>query len=118
MTLADTSVWIDHFRAADSVLAEMLEEGEVCLHNFVLGELAAGSLRKRAQTVSLLGQMPRVGAATDQEVLHFLEEHRLYGVGLGWVELHLLAAARLNTLRLYTKDRSLRKVALRFVPVI
>ena len=118
MTLVDTSVWLDHFRTADPVLLELLEADEVCFHNFVLGELASGNFRNRAQTMSLLGQMPRIGATTDQEVLHFLEEHRLFGLGLGWVDLHLLAAARLHSARFYTKDRNLRKAALRFVAVI
>jgi len=47
MILADTSVWIELFRRGDRVLQNMLDEGQVLTHEFVLGELACGWLHDR-----------------------------------------------------------------------
>ena len=111
MILADTSVWIDHFRSYNTELASLLEEGEVLVHDFVIGELASGNLRDREATLHRLQRLPPVRTARHSEVLHLLEAHRLHGTGLGWVDLHLLTAAKLSNCRLLTLDRSLRDAA-------
>ena len=111
MILADTSVWIDHFRSYNTELARLLEEGEVLIHDFVIGELASGNLRDRKVTLHRLERLPPVRTARHSEVLHLLEAHQLQGTGLGWVDLHLLTAAKLSNCRLLTLDRSLRDAA-------
>ena len=45
------------------------------------------------------------------EVHHLLERHRLSGRGLGWIDVHLLASARLAAVPLITRDRALRDAA-------
>ena len=113
MVLVDTSIWIDHFRRGSSILAGLLEDGLVATHPAVIGELACGTLRQRATTLDLLGRLPTAVAASDVEALRLLDAHRLFGRGLGWVDVHLLAAAALTPCRLWTADRSLDQAARR-----
>ena len=113
MVLADTSIWIDHFRRVSRPLIALLEDGLVATHPAVIGELACGTLRERATTLDLLGRLPASIAAEDTEALRFLETHRLSGRGLGWIDMHLLAAAMLTPCRLWTTDKRLRHAARR-----
>lgn len=112
MILVDTSVWVDHFRRTDAVLARLLEMGEVLGHPCVIGELALGSLRDRSTVLGLLHQLPQAVTATHEEVLHLVQAERLDGLGIGYVDAHLLAAARLTPeCALWTRDRRLAAVA-------
>lgn len=114
MILVDTSVWISHFRRTDSRLVELLEAGDVLTHPMVIGELACGNLPKRDEVLSLLQQLPSAPAATDDEALTLIEHHRLMGRGVGYVDVHLLAAALLGDgVRLWTEDARLGAVARR-----
>jgi predicted nucleic acid-binding protein len=111
MILVDTSVWIDYLRAGDAELATLLNSGRVLMHPFVLGELACGNLHKRHEVLALLKDLPRSAAATDNEVLFFIEKHALMGRGIGYVDAHLLAAVALGgTTRLWTRDKHLRMI--------
>jgi len=109
--LVDTSVWVDHFRRGSGRLAALLEEGLVVCHPFVVGELACGHLRNRAEILESLSALPRVETADHEEVLRFLDSQRLYGTGLGWIDAHLLASAVLSGVRLWTRDRRLLRAA-------
>jgi predicted nucleic acid-binding protein len=109
--LVDTSVWIDHFRKGRSDLAERLLDGLVLIHPWVSGELACGSLKDRAAVLSDLAALPTVKPATDSEVLHLIEDRRLWGRGLGWVDVHLLASALLSHCRFWTLDKRLKQAA-------
>ncbi len=112
--LADTSVWIDHLRHGDAELAAALEAGQIWMHMFVLGELACGNLRSRAQrtqVLELLQALPAMPANTDSEVLFFIDQHELMGRGIGYIEMHLLASARLGGVPLWTRDKRLHAVA-------
>ena len=112
MILADTSIWIDHLRGGDALMTEQLERGSIAMHPFVLGEIALGSLKSRAELLQLLEAMPRTLVASDAEVMHMLDERALFGRGLGWVDVHLLAATLLTPgLRLWTRDQRLHAVA-------
>lgn len=112
MILVDTSVWMDHLRAGESRLASALNSGSVCIHPFVLGELACGNLRNRREVLSLLSTLPTVPAATEAEALGFIESQALMGRGIGYVDVHLLASAALSaTARLWTRDKRLAAVA-------
>lgn len=112
MILVDTSVWVDHLRAGDDGLVQLLEQGQVLAHPAIIGEVALGSLKRRAQVLGSLGELPQIHVATDGEVLHFIEEQELYGRGIGYIDAHLLAALRLTpgTL-LWTRDQRLLAVA-------
>jgi predicted nucleic acid-binding protein len=110
--LADTSVWIEHFRRGVPELAALLESGTVLTHPFVLGELACGNLRDRAEVLDLLGRLPFAPMASDPEVLAFIERRDLMGRGIGYVDAHLLAAVALaGDARLWTLDRRLAALA-------
>ena len=111
MTLVDTSVWIEHLRRGNRVLASHLEEGRVLCHPFVIGELACGSLRRRSEILSLLAALPQSDLADHSEVMTLIETNRLMGRGIGWVDVHLLCSARLTGVRLWTLDRRLAEVA-------
>jgi len=113
MTLVDTSVWVDHFRNHDAHLATELQRGAVVCHPFVRGELALGVLRRRQEVLSLLSELPEAGVVDDDEAMAFVEQHRLAGAGIGWVDVHLLASAILGGLPLWTRDRRLEGVARR-----
>jgi predicted nucleic acid-binding protein len=110
--LVDTSVWIDHLRTGDGRLAGLLESGLVLLHPFVLGEIALGPLRDRALVLDALSDLPHATSATDAEVLGFIDRCALAGRGIGYIDAHLLAAARLTPgAELWTSDRRLHDVA-------
>lgn len=111
MILVDTSVWVDHLRAGDDGLAVALETGDVLSHPLVIGELACGNLRNRRELLALLGKLPATPVASHAEALAFIEAHALAGRGIGFVDVHLLAAAALASARLWTRDRRLARVA-------
>lgn len=111
MILVDTSVWVDHLRSGDPRLAALLERGEVLMHPWVVGELACGHLRARRQVLALLEGLPVATLATHNEVLVLIEGHPLAGRGIGYLDAHLLAAARLSGSWLWTLDRRLASLA-------
>jgi hypothetical protein len=111
MVLVDTSVWVAHFREGDSHLKELLERGRVACHPFVIGELACGSLHNRKEILSLMEALPPAVMATHDEVMKLVENHRLMGVGLGYIDVHLLASALLTPAQIWTNDMSLRSIA-------
>ena len=112
MILVDTSVWIDHLRRGDPALITVLEAGRVLTHPFVVGELACGRLRRRAEILELLRALPRAPVATDEEALAFIERRHLMGRGIGYLDIHLLASVALaGTARLWTRDRRLAAAA-------
>ena len=111
MILVDTSVWVEHLRHGLPRLATLLQEGEVLIHPWVIGELACGNLRNRQQVLELLQGLPVATVASDAEVLLLIERDRLMGRGIGYVDVHLLASARLSYCRLWTQDRRLAAVA-------
>ncbi|MBA2565057.1 MAG: PIN domain-containing protein [Gemmatimonadetes bacterium] len=114
MILVDSSVWVDHLRGGEPALVSALGAGRVLMHPFVLGELACGNLRNRREVLGLLRRLPSAPTVTDSEALGFLEDHALMGRGIGYVDVHLLAATALaGAARLWTRDQRLAAVAAR-----
>lgn len=112
MILVDTSIWIDHLRAGNAQLVSLLEVGQVLVHPWVIGELALGHLSQRSEIVGLLRNLPQADSATDSEVLTLIDSHQLFGLGIGYVDVHLLAATMLTAgARLWTRDKRLAAVA-------
>jgi predicted nucleic acid-binding protein len=109
--LVDTSVWIDHLRRGNARLRGHLEAGEVASHPFVVGELACGNLKAREELLSLMAALPQVPMVEHEEVLAFVEQNRLMGRGLGWIDVHLLASALLAGTSLWTLDKGLGSAA-------
>ena len=105
--LVETSVWIDHFRRRSARLSDLLEQMQVWTHPFVIGELSCGTLSSRGEVLGLLEALPHVPLVEHEEVLAFIAVHRLHGRGLGWIDAHLLASARLAGQAFWTLDRRL-----------
>lgn len=116
MILVDSSVWIDHLRNGEPLLAGLLDAGRVLAHPFVIGELALGSLRQRDVILSALQDLPQAVVAGDDEVFRFIGQQALFGLGIGYIDAHLLAAVRLTSgASLWTRDKRLCAVADRLV---
>ncbi|MDJ0861290.1 MAG: type II toxin-antitoxin system VapC family toxin [Gammaproteobacteria bacterium] len=112
MILVDTSVWVDHLRAGDARLVELLESSTVAMHPMVLGELACGNLNDRETLLALWRNLPQLTVAADAEVLFLLDRHRLWGRGIGYLDVHLLTSVSLNPdARLWTRDKRLQESA-------
>ena len=112
MTLVDSSVWIDHLRAPNEILSALIERREVLTHPFVIGEIALGAIRSRAAILAALDELPSAPVARDDDVMFLIEEHQLFGRGVGYVDAHLIAASRLRPgTKLWTRDRRLLAVA-------
>ena len=112
MILADTSVWVDHLRRGDARLVELLTNARVLGHPAVAGEIALGSLANRREVLGLLANLPQAVTATHDEVLGYVERHGLCGLGICYVDAHLLAATALTpTASLWTRDKRLRAAA-------
>ncbi|HEX3685014.1 MAG TPA: PIN domain-containing protein [Bryobacteraceae bacterium] len=111
MFLVDSSVWIDHLRAASAELRELLEGGLVLMHPFVLGELACGSMKNRKRILADLNELPLAISATHEEVMRLLDRQALWSTGIGWVDAHLIASALLSNCRLLTTDARLAAAA-------
>ena len=111
MILVDTSVWVDHLRIGNRGLRALLERAEVLCHPLIIGEVACGTLRNRGEVLRLLDQLPKGIVAEHDEVLEFLNQRRLFGKGIGWIDLHLLASAQLSNVSLWTSDSRLGRVA-------
>lgn len=111
MVLVDTSVWVSHFRNGNARLQALLNEGLVVCHPFVIGELACGNLKNRAEILSLLQSLPSAETAEHDEILQFIERRQLMGKGLGLIDMHMLASAVLTGTPLWTLDNKLNQVS-------
>jgi hypothetical protein len=110
--LADTTVWIDHFRRENAEMRWRLERKDIAIHPFVVAELALGSLRERAKTLAWLDKLPRVPVAQLREVREMVEAHSLYCRGIGLVDAHLIASCLIHPpAMLWTNDRRLSEIA-------
>jgi len=112
MILVDTSVWVDHLRSGTIGLDALLQDGQVLCHPFIIGELACGHLKNRAEILTLLQQLPVATRAEDEELIKFIEDHTLMGKGLGYIDIHLLMSAMLTKVPLWTIDRRLHEISL------
>jgi predicted nucleic acid-binding protein len=112
LILVDTSVWVDHLRRGNALVGDLLGAGQVLIHPFVIGEVALGERRQRKAILAALSDLPRAQVATDGEAMSFIASHGLYGRGVGYVAVRLLAAVRLTAgAALWTNDRRLRAIA-------
>ena len=111
MILVDTSIWINHLRTPSKRLAQLLDLEQVLIHPFVVGELACGNLANRKEIIALLHALPPAPKADDDEILFFVERHKLIGCGLGLVDVHLLASATIERASLWTAEHNLCRAA-------
>lgn len=111
MILVDTSVWISHLRRHNQRLDDLLGTEVIFCHPFIIGELCCGNLKNRPTVLSLLDELPKVPVVTQEEAMGFIESNRLMGIGLGFVDIHLLASCQMNDLSIWTEDKPLQKAA-------
>lgn len=112
MILADTSVWIDHLRSGNKELRRLLDLGQIVIHPFIVAELALGSLKERTKTLALLDLLPQSRVARLNELRLLIEARRLYKIGIGLTNAHLLASVLIDSpTLLWTRDKRLREVA-------
>jgi predicted nucleic acid-binding protein len=116
MILVDTSVWIDFLRSGNSLLENLLREGEVATHPIVIGELHVGNISKRGEFLGLLKNLPLTTEASHAEVIEFIEANRLYGKGVGYMDVSILCSSILSGTPLWTMDKKLEKLAKKFGP--
>jgi predicted nucleic acid-binding protein len=109
--LVDTSVWVDHLRKGDRALERLLDAGQVLCHPFIVGELAMGSLKDRG-VLSVMQRLPKSLFARDDEVLRFIGQRKLFSLGIGYIDAHLLTSAQITPgAKLWTRDKRLHSVA-------
>ena len=113
MILVDSSIWIDHFRQREARLVSLLENEAVAIHPFIIGELACGNLKNRKEILSLLSSLTMNPVAHHAEVMQFIATTKLFGKGLGWIDIHLLASCLLNQTKIWTLDKRLGAAAVR-----
>ena len=107
----DTSIWLEYFHRGNREVARLLESGHVQTHQLVIGELACGRFQSRQEKFTLLRRLPVLPTVDHDEAIAFLEHHNLAAGGLGWIDVHLLASARLTGSELWTRDRKLAAAA-------
>jgi predicted nucleic acid-binding protein len=111
MILVDTSVWVSHLRDGNTELANLLNNGMALCHPFIVGELACGNLKDRADILSFLQLLPMSIEVEHEEVLSFIENNRLMGKGIGYVDVQLMASAVLTGVPIWTFDKKLAQAA-------
>ena len=111
MILVDTSVWINHLRDGNDELRRLLNSSEVLCHPFIVGEIACGTMKNRSEVLDLLKALPQAIVAEHDEVMNFVNDKRLFGHGLGWIDVHLLASATLSKVTIWTADSALKRAA-------
>ena len=111
MVLVDTSVWIDHFHKTNIHLTGLLAEGFVFIHPFIIGELACGNIKNREEILILLQSLPQIKITDHNEIIYFIKKNKLYGKGLGYIDIHLLASCIIDNAKLYTRDKKLINIA-------
>ncbi|MFB8342683.1 type II toxin-antitoxin system VapC family toxin [Brucella cytisi] len=112
MILADTSIWIDHFRRGDNDLVKVIGNDLLLCHPAVIGELALGSLRDRTAVLTFLHAQRETIVATHDEVMTLIEKHCIFSMGIGYTDAHLLASVLLDQrTSLWTRDKRLKLAA-------
>lgn len=112
MILVDTSVWVDHLRQGNPLLVEFLDKSDVLMHPWVVGELALGNIRNRVEVLQLLAALLQIAVVNHSDVLQFISDERIYGLGVGLVDAQLLASARTTPgTAIWTRDRQLAGIA-------
>lgn len=109
MVLVDTSVWVSYLRHSNATLQKLLEKDRVASHPFIIGELACGNIGNRTEILSLMQSLPMLDVVQHEELLFFIDQNKIMGAGLGFVDVHLMAAAALAEVPLWTQDKKLKQ---------
>ncbi len=113
--LADTNIWCKYFRYGNPLLSQLIENDFLAVHPIVIGELAVGNLKARDQTIYDLQAFPMVKVASNEETHFLLSKHELWGKGIQWNDLLILASVIASPGKLlWTQDRRLAEIAKSF----
>jgi predicted nucleic acid-binding protein len=115
LVLADTSIWVAHFRNPSPVLQSQLAMDQVLCHPLIVLEIACGTPpTPRERTLGDLKRLQQAVVATTDEILALIEKERLHAQGCGAMDMALLASALLTSdTLLWTLDRNLDTLATR-----
>ena len=113
MVLVDTSIWVSHLRKGNRQLEKLLMDAEVVCHPFIIGELACGNIKNRKEILSLLKSLPSAPLLEFDELLYFIDENQMMGIGIGFVDVYLLASAQLSGTVLWSADKKLNSAAIK-----
>lgn len=114
MILADTSVWIEMFRAGrfQAELAALVEKNQLSTHPFVVAELACGTLPDRRRTLHDLDRLTALPTIPTVDVRYLIEERGLVSKGIGFVDAQLIASCLATPgTQIWTLDEPLNRVA-------
>lgn len=112
MILIDTSIWIEYLSRGGGIIEDLLKTNKALIHPFIIGEIACGNLADRAKILSMLNDLPSLPVAAESSVLYFIEQNQLMGLGIGYIDAHLLTATALEPpTRLLTLDKRLKAAA-------
>jgi len=109
--LVDTSVWIKHLREGDQNLTQLLEQGLVACHPFIIGEIACGGIKKRYEIITLLNDLPSTDVLDHSDIMEFIENRKIMNKGIGYIDVHLLGSALVSDTPIWTFDKALSKIA-------
>lgn len=109
--LIDTNLWVDFLRQSNPTMQDLLREDLVATHSCVIGELFVGSLSRRPLMHDFMQRLPKVEEAEPMEALVLIERRNLWGIGLQWNDVLILASAKISGVALWTLDRRLAKAA-------
>ena len=110
--LVDTSVWIKHLREGDQDLTQLLEQGLVACHPFIIGEIACGGIKNRYEIIDLLNDLPSTDILDHSDIMEFIENRKIMNKGIGYIDVHLLGSALVSETPLWTYDKALKKIAI------
>ena len=110
--LVDTSVWIKHLREGDQNLTQLLEQGSVACHPFIIGEIACGGIKNRNEIINLLNDLPSTEILDHADIMGFIENRKIMNKGIGYIDVYLLGSALVSDTPIWTFDKALRKIAI------
>ena len=115
LVLADTSVWVAHFRSSNPMLQSLVSMDQVLCHPLIVLELACGiPPAPRERTLGDLKKLQQAIVATTDEILALIEREQFQDSGCGAVDMALLSSVLLTPdTRLWTLDKNLAVLAAR-----
>lgn len=114
MVLVDTSVWIRALTGAEpyrTALDDLLSRDEVLGHDLIYGELLVGDRGARTKLLTAYAQMHWAATIPHPEVVALVRDRKLHGLGIGWIDAHILASALVQAAHFWTADEALASVA-------
>jgi predicted nucleic acid-binding protein len=109
--LIDTNLWIDFMHHPLPAMQELLRNRAVVSHPCIIGEFLSGSVKHREMMYGFVRRLPRIEEADFDDAMHLLESKKLWGKGLQWNDIVLLASAKLSGIPLWTRDKRLALAA-------